>query len=296
MKNILFVISLIIIVLISCRSGNKKSTNQSEKELFKQYKIVELWKTDTILMVPESVIYDEKRDVLYVSNLNYEPRLKDGNGFISRLNTNGEILNLRWIEGLSSPKGLAIVDDTLYTADVDELIVIDINKGQIIKRVTIGGIKMINDITSDADGNLYISDSDANKIYKYSNGQMREWLTEGLNLPNGLLVDGDRLLLASMGSKDFASIDIKTKVKTVLTEGINKGDGIAFTGIQGYYIVTDWNGEIFLINPDYTKVTLLRTLDQQINSADIEFIPKLNLLLIPTFNSKSVAAYKLSEK
>ncbi|MCU0461018.1 MAG: hypothetical protein MUF36_03215 [Bacteroidales bacterium] len=133
MKNILFVISLIIIVLISCRSGNKKSTNQSEKELFKQYKIVELWKTDTILMVPESVIYDEKRDVLYVSNLNYEPRLKDGNGFISRLNTNGEILNLRWIEGLSSPKGLAIVDDTLYTADVDELIVIDINKGQIIK-------------------------------------------------------------------------------------------------------------------------------------------------------------------
>ncbi|MCU0461017.1 MAG: hypothetical protein MUF36_03210 [Bacteroidales bacterium] len=125
---------------------------------------------------------------------------------------------------------------------------------------------------------------------------MREWLTEGLNLPNGLLVDGDRLLLASMGSKDFASIDIKTKVKTVLTEGINKGDGIAFTGIQGYYIVTDWNGEIFLINPDYTKVTLLRTLDQQINSADIEFIPKLNLLLIPTFNSKSVAAYKLSEK
>ena len=296
MKKIFIVTCLIFVLLISCKTGNKKSAGKSGNELSKQYEIVELWKTDSVLMIPESVLYDEKRDVLYVSDMNEEPRLKDGNGFISKLGTDGKILNLRWIEGLSSPKGMAVVGDTLYAADVDELVLMDINKGQIIKKITIPGIKMINDITSDPEGNLYISDSDANKIYKYSNGKLTEWLTEGLDAPNGLLVDGDRLLLASMGSMDFASIDMKTKAKTVLTEGISKGDGIAYTGTPGYYIVTDWNGEIFLVNPDYTKVSLLNTIDKQINSADIEFIPKLNLLLVPTFNKKSVVAYKLKEK
>jgi len=296
LTKISFILSLFLIIIVSCKPGTRKSQNQSADDAVKQYTLTEIWRTDTVLLVPESVIYDEKRNVLYVSDMNYEPRLKDGNGFISKLNTDGEILNLHWIDGLSSPKGLAIVNDTVYAADVDELIVMDINKGQIIKKVTIDGIKMINDITSDTNGNLYISDSDANKIYNYSNGQMREWLTEGLNAPNGLLVDGDRLLLASMGSMNFASIDIKTKAIAVLTEGISKGDGIAFTGIPGYYLVTDWNGEIFLINPDYTKVSLLKTIDQQINSADIEFIPKLNLLLVPTFNNKSVVAYRLVEK
>lgn len=46
------------------------------------------------LQVPECVLYDKERDVIYVTNLNYEPRLKDGNGFVSRLSTTGEILDL----------------------------------------------------------------------------------------------------------------------------------------------------------------------------------------------------------
>jgi hypothetical protein len=295
MKKIAFILSLALLLLASCNSTTRKSNKQATTGPFKQFAITEIWRTDTVLLTPESVIYDKARNVLYVSDLNQEPRKKDGNGFISKLSTEGKILDLHWVDGLSSPKGLAIVGDTLYSADVDELVLIDIAKGQIIRKVTIAGIKMINDITSGPDGNLYISDSDANKIYMYRNGMLSEWMTEGLDAPNGLLVAGDRLLIASMGSMDFSSIDMKSKIKTVLTQGISKGDGIAFTGIPGYFLVTDWNGEIFLIKPDNTKLSLLNTIDKSINSADIEFIPDLNLLLVPTYNKNSVVAYKLSE-
>jgi len=295
MSKILFVF-LIIIALAGCKSGSKKSSGQDKETSLKQFEIVEAWRSDTLLRTPESVIYDRKRDILYVSNLNFEPRKKDGNGFISRLGKDGKILDLHWIDGLSSPKGLAIVGDTLFTADVDEVVVMDINKGVILRKIPIQGVGMVNDLTSDSDGNLYIADTDANKIYKYSGGKISEWLTEGLSGPNGLLAESKRLLVASQGSMDFAAVDIKTKSRTLLTEGVNRGDGIAFTGIPGYYIVTDWSGEIFMINPDYSKVSLINTKEQQSNTADIEFITKINLLLVPTFFKNCIVAYRLMEK
>ncbi|MCJ7446273.1 MAG: hypothetical protein MUO72_01130 [Bacteroidales bacterium] len=295
MNKILFT-SLIIIALVSCKSGTRKSSDQKKEETLKQFEIVEAWRTDTALLTPESVIYDRERDILYVSNLNFEPRKKDGNGFISRLGKDGKILDLHWIDGLSSPKGLAIKGDTLFATDVDEIVVMDITKGEIVRKIPIKGAKMLNDITCDNEENLYFADTDASKIHKYSDGKISDWLTEGLNGPNGLLADGERLLVASQGSMDFASVDFKTKSRTLLSEGIGRGDGIAYTGIPGYYIVTDWSGEIFLINPDYTKVSLLNTKEQQSNTADIEFIPELNLLLVPTFFKNCIVAYKLLEK
>lgn len=163
MKKTTFFFLLICAVAISCKSGTRKTTD--EQQPARQFEISEVWRTDTLLMTPESVIYDKKRDVFYVSNLNFEPRKKDGNGFISKIDLDGKIVNLRWIEGLSSPKGMAIVGDTLFTADVDEVVAMDINDGSIIRKIPIEGAKMLNDITSDNEGNLYISDSDANLIH-----------------------------------------------------------------------------------------------------------------------------------
>ena len=293
MKRTLLIFSAALFLMFSCKSGNKPA---GQADMVKQFELTEVWRTDTILLTPESVVYDKTRDVLFVSDMNLEPRVKDGNGFISKLGTDGKIIELRWVEGLSSPKGLAVAGDTLYAADVDELVVIDIINGSIVRRVTIDGIKMINDITAAPDGSLYIADSDANKIYHYSNGKLSDWLTEGINGPNGLYFDGNRLLLGSQGSNDFSTIDLTSKTVTVVTDSINHADGIAYTGIEGYYLVSDWGGEIFMVNPDYSKVSLLNTKVNEINSADIAFIPDQNLLLVPTFFKNSVVAYKLTEK
>lgn len=295
MKKLILILFIIIQVTASCKPGNKKSADQIKGDI-KQFEIIELWRTDTVLMTPESVIYDKSRDIFYVSNLNFEPRKKDGNGFISRIDKEGRITDLKWIEGLSSPKGMAIVADTLFAADVDEVVVINISNGKIIRRISFAGSKMLNDITSDSEGSLYISDTDANKIHKYSNGTISDWLTEGLNGPNGLLTDGERLLVASQGSGDFAEINIRSGMSKLIADSINRGDGISFTGIPGYYIVSDWTGEIFMVNPDNSKVSLLNTKEQKSNTADIEYVPETNLLLVPTFFKNCLVAYKLVEK
>jgi len=292
MNKLLITLSIIALTLASCTGGNKKSETASNRK----FEITEVWRTDTLLLTSESVIYDSKRDVLYVTNLNMEPRLKDGNGFVSRVSTDGKIIDLHWIDGIHSPKGTAIAGDTLYVADIDELIVIDITKGVITRKVPVIGAGMLNDITSDRDGNLYISDSDANKILKYSNGGLTDWLTTGLNLPNGLLAENGRLLLASMGTQDMVAIDLNSKSVTKLADSLGAADGISYTGIKDCYIVTDWNGEIFIVNPDNTRTSLLKTSDKQINTADCEYIAEKNLLLVPTFFKNSVIAYRLSEK
>ncbi len=288
---------VLLLFLISCNSQKKKSGEDAgDVTTVKKFELVEVWKTDTLLRVPECVIYDKDNDVVYVSNMNDNPREKDGNGFISRLSTSGEILDLEWVADMSSPKGLGIYDGKLYVSDVDEVIVIDIAKGEIEERIFLEGAKMINDISIDAQGNVYVSDSDNNNIFLISNGEVSNWLSEGLNAPNGLLVDGGRLLVASMGSEDFATVDLATKQITVLADSINKGDGIASVGIPGHFLVTDWFGQVFMVYPDGSKVVLLDTRDQETGAADIDYIPEKNLLMVPTFAKHHVVAYKLEEK
>jgi len=288
-----FIVTLSLF-LTSCNVGNRRNNNM-EQDSVKKFMLTEVWRTDTILLTPESVIYDRKRDILYVSNMNDEPRMKDNNGFISKIDRNGKIVELRWIGGMSSPKGMSIVDDTLYAADVDEVVAMNIKTGELVRKIPIEGARMLNDMTSDSNGNIYFSDTDANKIYKLYGGKAEEWLSQGILEPNGLLLKDDTLYVGLQGANNFGSIEVAEKRFKVLTDSITHADGIAFTGIPGYYLVTDWDGEIFIINPDFSKTSLLRTKKEQTNTADIEYIPEHNLLLVPTYFGNSVIAYRLEE-
>jgi outer membrane protein assembly factor BamB len=294
MKTAFLILFFFSIVFGSCNRGARKQ--ESNQKVDRHFEITEIWSTDTILLTPESVIYNKNYNIFYVSNMNLEPRKKDGNGFISRIDREGNIIDLHWIEGLSSPKGLALVEDTLFAADVDEIVAMDVTTGKIIRRILIEGAGMLNDITSDSEGTLFVSDTDANKIYQFKKGEISVWYDEKLTGPNGLLWEKDRLLVASQGSHDLKSIKMNDKRITLLTDSINRADGIVWTGMEGYYIVTDWEGEIFMINPDYSKTSLLRTKEQGVHSADIEYVPSMNILLVPTFFNNRVVAYKLSER
>ena len=77
---------VLLLFLVSCTSQKKKAGEDTgDADAIKKFELVEVWKTDTLFRVPESVIYDKDNDVVYVSNMNDNPREKDGNGFISRL-------------------------------------------------------------------------------------------------------------------------------------------------------------------------------------------------------------------
>lgn len=291
MKNFLIIFSASFL-LLSCQSPRSTNADSSAKS-DPTFTLTEIWRTDSILSTCESVLYNKSHQALFVSCINGSPAEKDGKGFISMLNLDGTIKSLKWVTGLDAPKGMGIEGNLLFVTDIDQLVVIDIEKAEIVERIQVEGASFLNDIAIGADGKVYFSDSDTGFLWIYSGGTIKSWITEGLDRPNGLFVEEKRVLLTSAGSQDLKIIDKTTGTfKTVTTE-IGQGDGVEFTGNKGHYITSSWAGEIFLIFPDYTKVSLLKTSDQEINTADIGFNQEIQVVYVPTFFDNRVVAYKL---
>ena len=80
------------------------------------------------------VVQDPATGAIYVSNIAGAIMQKDGNGFISKLKPDGTFIAREWVKGLNAPTGLALHDRTLYVADVDELVEINIASGEIANR------------------------------------------------------------------------------------------------------------------------------------------------------------------
>ena len=235
----------------------------------------------------------KKRDVLYVSNVNENPWEKDNNGFISKVSVTGEILDLEWVTGFSGPKGMAILDNKLFVADLDEVGIIDIENGELIKKIKIEGASGLNDITPGGKDKLFISDSNGGKLYQYIDGEISIFHSDTPGRPNGLFVDQGKLLVAFSQASEFVTFDLNTLERTFITDSIGGGDGVTPTNENNTYLVSDWNGEIFIVTPDGKKQSLLNTKEEKKNTADIWFVKEKNLVLVPTFFDNRIVAYTL---
>lgn len=252
------------------------------------YTLEKLWQTDSIVAIPESVLPDTKKGVLYISLIDGGPWEKDGKGGIGRLKTDGTGYDSTWITGLSAPKGMALFGNRLYTADVNEVVVIDVKEGKIEKRIAIDSATGLNDVTVTDKGVVYVSDSRTAKIWRIEKDKPSLYL-ENMKGVNGLkAVKGD-LIIAS--GKSFLKADARKKV-TQITELPQGGDGIEPIG-NGDYLVTSWGGYIYYVTAGGKLQTLLETHAQKINSADIGYDPVKKILYVPTFFAKTVVAYRL---
>lgn len=269
---------------------NEQITAQTNNT-FIHTSLKKIWETEKLFSTPESVIYDEKNDVLYVANINGQPLDRDNNGFISKVSTDGKIIILKWIDKLDAPKGMGIYNGKLYVADIDHLVEIDISQGKIIKKYKGKKAKFLNDVAIDKDGAVYVSDMKNNAIYKYLNGVFEPWLSIGnLFQPNGLLVEDNNLLIGCMNY--VVAADLKTKhVRTFITE-TGSIDGLIKNG-NDKYIISDWLGNLHLISKTAPKVKILSTEAAKINAADIEYIKSKKMLLIPTFYDNRIMAYEV---
>lgn len=253
-----------------------------------QHTLVQLWETDSVLKVPESVIYDAKNKVLYTANIDGEPWGKDGKGSIGKVGLDGKIIASEWVTGLHAAKGMGIYKGKLYVADLNAIVVIDIKKGAIVDRIEIDGAKGLNDISIDAAGVIYVSDSQNKKIHKVEKGKVTTVL-ENLKGPNGVLVWGNQLYMVDAGT--FNRVENGKLVQ--LADGMEGGtDGIEAVG-NGDFIVSCWAGSIWYIHANGTKDHLLDTRNQKINSADIGYDPVNKIVYVPTFWKNSVVAYSL---
>jgi DNA-binding beta-propeller fold protein YncE len=251
------------------------------------------WETPAVLKEPESVLFDKKDNVIYVSNINNPAGGKDGNGSIGKISVSGEIMKMEWVlGGMDAPKGLGLYNGLLYVADLTNVVVIDVKSGKVVNTIEVKDAGMLNDITVDEKGIVYISDSNKKRIYSLANNKAEIWLeTDVFQRPNGLLAHKNKFYMVDMGSGIFYEINKKSKALNEIAKGLEGGDGIVPYGND--FIISIWGGEINFVSAKGKVEKLLDTKAEKINAADIDYIPELNLLLVPTFFANTVAAYEI---
>jgi len=272
--------SILAVTILFCISAS----------LFAQHSVTKLWETDTVLKVPESVLLDVDSKVLYVSNIDgTDGWAKDGKGSIGKVGLDGKIIAVDWVPGLNAPKGLGLYKGKLYAADIDEVVVVDIKKGAIDKKIPIEGAKGLNDISVGSDGVVWVSDSKNNVIYKVENDKSSVYL-EGLKGANGVLKRGNDFFIVDAGGAYRVNAD---KTLTKLADGMEGGtDGIE--NVAGNdFLVSCWAGALWYVHAEGTKELLFDGKSQKTNTADIGFDPKTKIVYVPTFFRNSVIAFQV---
>lgn len=130
----------------------------------------------TGLEAPQSFVSDPEGATYFISNINGEPDARDNNGFITKLDREGKVVSLKFIHGggdvqLHAPKGLALVGQTLYVTDLDQLKGFDRTTGKLLVAVSFpsssppGRVSLV-DVTAGPSGVLYVSNQAGNSIYR----------------------------------------------------------------------------------------------------------------------------------
>ncbi len=262
------------------------------------------WTVTEGVETPESAYVDAASGSIFVSMIAGQPGDRDGNGRIMKLTPDGQVVSASWVSGLNAPKGLRSHNGTLWTADIDEVVAIDIAGARVTSKLKIDGAQFLNDVAVDEDGTVYVSDMLASRIYAVKDGKATVFAEgDAMEFPNGLLVDGGRLIVGAWGKPepDFTTkvpghlfaLDLKTKAKTLITpQPLGNIDGLESDG-RGGYLVTDFQKGQVLHVTAAGESHMVRTF--MAGTADLAFVPVGSVAIIPHMMENKVAAYNVSD-
>lgn len=255
------------------------------------------------IQTPESVLYDAAADMYLVSNINGSPVAADDNGFISKIDPEGKIVELKWIDGakdnvkLSAPKGMAIAGGVLYVSDIDTVREFDAKTGEPKGEIAIKGASFLNDISAAADGTIYVTDSglkmgqaglesDGNDaVYKIVKGKVKPVIKgKDLKGPNGVLADETGVWVVTFGANELYNVKSgkKTDMKSLPKGGL---DGIVKTN-DGKLLISSWESkQVFKGSPKEDFTALVSDVS---SPADIGYDSKRNRVLVPQFMENAV--------
>ena len=254
---------------------------------------------------PESTIVN-KSD-LYVSNVGKElkPTLKDGDGFISKLDINGKIKELHFIDGLDAPKGMGIVGNTLFVADINTLRGFDLQTKKEVFNVVFEGVNFLNDITVKDSNTLFIGASDTSAIYEVNISNKSYKKLMDFIVPNGLFYEDGILYAAQLGSTTQNMFDGKGKLYKIDLKDNNKLtqlgtfegvlDGVTKVGNKVY--VSDWGnakktGIIRVYDLETKKESVLET-ELFMGAADFWIDEKSKKIFMPQMIGNKVTIFDL---
>jgi DNA-binding beta-propeller fold protein YncE len=259
--------------------------------------------TITKLRGPESVLYDPDQDVYFISNINGGMLWRDGNGFLTRVNAATLDVDLKWVAtGLDAPKGMAILGDTLYVADIDRVRKFDRRSGAPRGEIEIAGASFLNDITTDG-RSLYVSDTGivtGPGITFYDTGSDAIWKITGdrpeklaggeeLRHPNGLdFVDG-KLRVVTFRGNELYELD-GGKRTNIIAMPAGQLDGVTHLA-DGTAIVSSWKGnEIYRTTRGGKAAAILAGMDA---AADLGYDTKRHRLLVPQPTANQVTLHSV---
>jgi hypothetical protein len=254
---------------------------------------------DVGLETPESILYDEQADVYLVSNVNGPPTEKDDNGFIARIRPDGTVEDLRWIDGASeavtlhAPKGLALLGDTLFVSDIDSVRAFGRTSGEYFGPRGVPDASFLNDLTVDAEGTLYVSDTGVNAdfspagtdaVYRFD-GTEAVAVAEGADLggPNGIVVRDGTLTVVGFGGPRVLqlSTDQASVPQTLAELPGGQLDGIVSLP-DGSFLVSSWETQtVYRVPGAGGEPTAL--LEGIPSPADIGWDSSRRRVLIPVF-------------
>jgi hypothetical protein len=250
---------------------------------------------------PESIVSDGTH--LFVSSIGrqLDPAAKDGDGTISEFTLTGNLIreNVSKVT-LNAPKGTAIIKKTLYVADLDRLIGIDLVSGKKVAVIDFSPFhtQFINDVSVKNDSTLFVSATDLDKVFQVTLGKQPH--IEPLAIPpvkgaNGLCFDTKtgRLYIAGLGAFTAASGEGEIGYIT-WKEG--KPSYTIIPGIRGFFdglalidnntlVVSDWvnlskpEGVLKKVNINTGAAELVA--EKIAGPADFYFDKKTNQLFIP---------------
>ncbi len=306
-------IAVVLLIAAACGGGERGKTDTSAAaNAAPRPDFTATLAGETVGMsTPESVRYDPELDRYYISNIVGNPSVKDGQGFIAmvRADTVSPVRRLvvsgRNGATLNAPKGLAIIGDTLWVADIDVVRGFNRQTGAPVATIDLSsqGATFLNDVAIGPNGALYITDTgirfDAtgamthpgeNRIFKIV-GRTAAQVASGdaFASPNGITWDGDLgvwLLAPSAGNDVQTWVEGDAAPKTLVT-GPGQYDGIEATD-DGRIYVSSWADSS--VNVIY-KGVMTKLISGVPSPADIGFDSNRSIIAVPLFSDAKVVFY-----
>ena len=321
-RETVVLVTPIVLALAGCSSSEKASadsatakTTDTAAAVAAPAMFVSAGATDS-MKTPESVRYDADLDAYFVSNINGNPSAKDGNGFIAHVDAGNTSSVKMLVQGgkngatLNAPKGMAVVGDTLWVADIDAVRAFNKRTGAVIATVDLRPMKatFLNDVVAGPDGVIYITDSGIkfddkggmthpgqDQIFKIVGRKASVAIKSdsALKSPNGIAWDGanGRFVLGPFADKVVTGWKDGDPTVTPIATGPGGYDGVEVL-TDGRILITSWadSSVQVIANGAFRKV--VANVD---GPADIGVDTKRNVVAVPRFTAGRVEYFTISK-